>query len=166
MHPVEIRPEQPADRAAIAHVTELAFRDMPYSAGDEQDVIDRLRAADALVLSLVALVDEEVVGHIAFSPAHSAGGGSWVALGPVSVVPGRQRQGIGSRLIERGLSLVRKQGARGCILVGDPGYYRRFGFELSPGNVPDGEPEEFFMLKRFDGPPPAGRFRFHEAFYG
>lgn len=164
--PVEIRQEADADHATIGRVTEVAFRDMPYAGGDEQTVIERLRSAGALSLSLVALVDRQIVGHVAFSPAHAADATRrWYALGPVSVLPAHQRQGIGSALIETGLAELQARGARGCILIGDPAYYRRFGFELSPQNVPENEPEDYFMVKLFSGALPSGAFRFHPAFY-
>lgn len=161
-----IRPEQDSDHAIIGEVTELAFRDMPYSAGDEQIVIERLRVAGALSLSLVAVVDDEVIGHIAFSPAVAPGAAlPWFALGPVSVLPAHQRRGIGSALIEYGLTQLRELGAAGCILIGDPAFYRRFGFEHSPDNVPVDEPAEYFMVNAFCDSLPDGSFEFHPAFY-
>ena len=167
VHSFEIRNERKSDHVAIRSVTENAFRDMPYADGDEQDVIERLRAAGALALSLVAVLDRAIVGHIAFSPARVAGPTRpWFALGPVSVAPAYQHQGVGSALIKRGLSTVRELGALGCILTGNPDYYRRFGFELSPQNVPQNESEEFFMLKLFSATRPTGAFEFDEAFYG
>lgn len=165
--PIEIRKETGNDQAAIRFVTEIAFRDMPYAGGDEQDVIDRLRSVGALSLSLVAILDRDIVGHIAFSPARAADNtGPWFGLGPVSVLPERQRRGIGSALVEAGLAEIEKRGALGCILMGNPEYYRRFGFELAPENAPDDEPAEFFMLKLFAAVRSSGAFRFHAAFYG
>ncbi|MDJ0785998.1 MAG: N-acetyltransferase [Myxococcota bacterium] len=164
--PVEIRPEQAGDERPIHDLTEAAFRGMPYADGDEQEVVDRLRSAGALQLSLVAVQEGEVVGHVAFSPAEGGGPGSWLALGPVSVRPDLQRAGIGSALIERGLAEIRKQGALGCILTGNPAYYRRFGFEVTPQHAPANEPSEFFMLRCFGNARPTGAFAFHPAFYG
>ena len=163
----EIRKERSTDCGLIRAVTEVAFREMPFSDGDEQDVIDRLRSAKVLSLSLVAVIEEKVVGHIAFSPAR-AGDEScpWFALGPVSVLPDLQRQGVGSTLIESGLGQIEDLGALGCILTGNPEYYRRFGFALSPKNVPPNEPEEFFMLKLFKATQVSGPISFHKAFYG
>lgn len=164
---VAIREELPADHDRVRRVTELAFRGREYADGDEQDVIDRLRAAGALALSLVATRHGEVVGHIAFSPATAGDGSSpWFALGPVSVLPDFQRQGIGSALVRRGLSELGEKGALGCILVGDPEYYRRFGFRASPDSAPDDEPKEYFMVKPFAPVEPGGRFNFHDAFHG
>ena len=163
----EIRRENASDFEVIREITEAAFRGMPYAGGDEQDVIDRLRAADALTCSLVAAIDGEVVGHIAFSPAMAADESHpWFALGPVSVLPALQRQGIGSTLIVSGLAKIEDLGALGCILTGNPPYYRKFGFVVSPENVPPNEPEEFFMLKLLKATCAVGSFRFHDAFYG
>lgn len=162
-----IRPECSHDHLRIQEITELAFRDMPYAGGDEQDVIARLRSAQALVLSLVAEIEGNIVGHIAFSPALSGGrSDQWFALGPVSVLPDFQGKGVGSALIEAGLTRLKSDDALGCILTGNPKYYRRFGFELSPQHVPVNESEEFFMLKVFTPAAPEGAFTFHPAFYG
>jgi putative acetyltransferase len=166
MSTLEIRQEIESDFDQIHAVTELAFRGRPYAGGDEQDVIRRLRAGGAMSLSLVALLGEQLVGHVAFSPAHESSGTSpWFALGPVSVLPQFQNQGIGSALIERGLMEIRELGAIGCILTGNPDYYRRFGFDVAVANAPDNEPGEFFMIKPFTDIAPGGRFAFHQAFY-
>lgn len=164
---IEVRPEQESDWRSIHEVTRRAFEGKPYSDGDEPDLIDRLREIGALTLSLVALANGSVVGQITFSPANiSSGSRSWYALGPVSVVPERQGEGIGSLLIEAGLSEITNRGALGCILTGNPNYYRRFGFELSPSNCPSNEPEENFMVRVLSTEKPVGRFSFHKAFYG
>jgi putative acetyltransferase len=163
---IEIRPERESDHAAIRAVTEAAFAGRPYADGDEQDVIDRLRAAGALSLSLVASSDGPVVGQVSFSPASLDGRAApWCALGPVSVAPHRQREGIGSRLIEAGLAEMQRRSAHGCILVGDPAYYARFGFAPAPAHCPDREPATNFMLKLLGTTRPEGRFAFHGAFY-
>ncbi|MEM7359920.1 MAG: N-acetyltransferase [Pseudomonadota bacterium] len=167
MSELEIRTERAAEVAAIGSLTIRAFKDMPYAGGDEQDVIVRLREVGALSVSLVAVLNDEIVGHIAFSPAEiEDASGPWFALGPVSVLPDYQRSGIGSALINEGLELIAERGALGCILTGNPDYYQRFGFALAPEHVPSGEPPEYFMLKRFAGSQPGGHFVFHPAFYG
>ncbi len=167
MIPIKLRQENSTDHEVIRDLTELAFRDMAFADGDEQDVIDRLRLCGALSLSMIAEVDGKVVGHIAFSPATLTDGSSpWFALGPVSVLPSLQRQGVGSALIEAGLAHIQDTGALGCILTGNPLYYRRFGFELAPQNVPANESEKYFMLKFLRVTQPAGSFGFHAAFYG
>ncbi|WOJ94818.1 N-acetyltransferase [Congregibacter variabilis] len=167
MNNLHIRKEQGADHVIIRSITELAFRGMPYAGGDEQDVIERLRSANALTLSLVAVLDGELIGHIAFSPA-SAGDGStpWFALGPISVLPAHQRQGVGQALIESGLAELKNMKALGCILTGNPMYYEKFGFQLAPENAPSNEPAEFFMMRQLSYSLPKGQFSFHDAFYG
>ncbi|WP_245969749.1 GNAT family N-acetyltransferase [Thiocapsa rosea] len=97
---IEIRNEASDDIAAIAEVTIAAFRDLEISNQTEHLIIDALRAAETLALSLVAVVDGRVVGHIAFSPVTlSDGTGDWYGLGPVSVLPQVQRRGIGQALV-------------------------------------------------------------------
>ena len=106
-----IRKEKATDIAAIAEVTIAAFKNHPISNQTEQFIIHALRAADVLTVSLVAEIDGQVVGHIAYSPVSVSGGATdWYGLGPVSVLPGHQRQGIGKALINQGLSLLKEYG--------------------------------------------------------
>ena len=162
---VIIRGETPADVSDISEVTEAAFRTLAISNHTEQFIISALRAANALTISLVAEVEGRVVGHIAFSPVtHSDGTPDWYALGPVSVLPEQQRQGIGRALIEEGLSRLKALNARGCCLVGHPGYYTCFGFRNVEGLVHKGVPPEVFFALPFDGHVPQGTVEFHEAF--
>ncbi len=163
---VLIRDEQAADIPVIAQVTIAAFATMEISNQTEQFVIEALRAAKALAVSLVAEVDGRVVGHIAFSPVSmSDGTTNWYGLGPVSVHPDFQRRGIGKALIREGLSRLKKLNARGCCLVGHPQYYRQFGFENADGLIYEGVPGEFFFVLSFDGPIPGGKVIFHDAFH-
>ncbi len=160
-----IRAETPADLSAIAEVTVAAFRTLAISNHTEQFIISALRAANALTISLVAEVEGRVVGHIAFSPVTiSDGCPNWYGLGPVAVLPEYQRQGIGTSLIQDGLSRLKGLNAHGCCLVGHPGYYKRFGFKNIPGLVHEGVPEEVFFALSFDGHVPQGVVVFHEGF--
>ncbi len=144
---MRIRPEDANDHAAIYNLTKRAFAPMPYSGGNEQELIDNLRQSDVLTISLVACKGPDVVGHIAFSPAFAADGSEgWYALGPVSVDPELQRLSIGSKLIHAGIALLNARDAAGCILVGNPDYYSRFGFRPYPQFAPHGQPAEFFMI--------------------
>jgi putative acetyltransferase len=164
---VKIRAEISSDVHEIREITELAFKEMPFSEGDEPNVIERLREAGALSLSLVAIREGRVLGHVAFSPVKlESGGNFWFALGPVSVTPKFQNQGIGSKLIRTGLDQLEATGAIGCILTGNPDYYRRFGFQLAPKLCPDREPAEYFQIKQFTEKSIHEKFAFHEAFYG
>jgi putative acetyltransferase len=162
---IVIRHETAADASAIAEVTVAAFEALAISQHTEQFIVEALRVAGALAVSLVAEVDGRVVGHIAFSPVTiSDGTRDWYGLGPVSVLPTHQRQGIGSALIREGLERLKAIRARGCCLVGHPGYYTRFGFEHAPGLVPEGVPPEVFFALSFDGHVPRGTVAFHEGF--
>ncbi len=163
---VEIRPERPTDIDAISRITELAFRSHPYSEQTEQFIIEALRRSGALTVSLVAVLDAQVVGHIAFSPvSFSDGSTDWYGLGPLSVSPEFQRRGIGQALVRAGLSELRALGAKGCVLVGDPGFYGRFGFRSDPCCTFDGVPQQFVLSLPLDGNAQAcGRVIHHAAF--
>lgn len=160
-----IREETKGDIGAIREVTVSAFKTLAISNHTEQFIIAALRAADALTVSLVAEREDRVVGHIAFSPVSmSEGTENWYGLGPVSVLPEYQRRGIGGALIEEGLARLKRLGARGCCLVGEPGYYGKFGFRSPRGLVHEGVPQEYFLVLAFDGHIPRGTVTFHEAF--
>ncbi len=160
-----IRNETTGDERAITEVTVAAFKTLAISQHTEQFIIEALRAGKALTISLVAELDGRVIGHIAFSPvAMSDGTRNWYGLGPVSVLPEYQRQGIGTNLIREGLSRLREMNAHGCCLVGHPEYYRKFGFENVSGLVLEGVPPEVFFALSFSGPYPRGTVAFHEGF--
>ena len=131
-----IRFEKPDDADAIHELTRVAFEPMPYSSNTEARIVRDLRASGDLTLSLVAEEDGEIIGHVAFSPVTIGNvEDGWYGLGPISVKPERQRQGIGRALIERGLDVLRERDATGCALIGDPSVYRGVGFES------DGKPK-------------------------
>ncbi|MBQ0932675.1 N-acetyltransferase [Ideonella sp. 4Y16] len=162
---MQIRPESPDDSAAIHVVTELAFRGHPHSDGSEPRIVRGLRDAGALSVSLVAEVDGVVVGHVAVSPVTiSDGSPGWHGLGPISVLPAWQRQGVGSALMQAALERLRSQGAAGCVLLGDPAYYGRFGFAARPGLVYPGPPAAYFMALPLAGVLPQGEVSYHPAF--
>ncbi len=163
---MDIRAEQPADTAAIRAVTSAAFETAPHSGGNEADIVEALRTSGALTLSLVAVHREQVVGHVAFSPIEVAGTvEAWFGLGPVSVSPDFQRMGVGLGLIREGLSRLRAQGAGGCVVLGEPDYYGRFGFDSDPALRFLDEPSPYFQRLVFSGAPPEGLVRYHPAFY-
>ncbi len=161
-----IRDEAVPDQRAIFQLTKRAFASMPFSAGDEQHLINALRNNGALAISMVAVQGERVVGHIAFSPAkcgHSDD--NWFALGPVAVEPEFQGQRIGSALIEAGIQRLKSIDAAGCILTGNPDFYSRFGFVLSPNLCPPGEPAEYFMILPLLCASPSTVVEFHPLFH-
>lgn len=164
MH-VDIRTEEPSDIAVIAEVTEQAFRHAAHTCGREHLLVADLRAAGALTVSLVAVANREIVGHVAASPVtvpESAGG--WFGIGPLSVLPNFQRKGIGSRLMEAALTALRTRGARGCVLVGDPKFYSRFGFHSDPTLTVPGIPPEVCLNFRLQPNNDHGFANFHPAF--
>jgi len=123
---ITIRAERPEDASRVRHVNELAF-----GRPAEADLVERLRRACADSLSLVA-EDDAVVGHILFTPVVVESARQRIlgmGLAPVAVHPGRQRQGIGSQLVRRGLNMLRERGCPFVVVVGHPEYYPRFGFE-------------------------------------
>jgi len=162
---VTIRSETGLDIVAITDVTMAAYKTLEISNHTEQYIIEALRAAKALTISLIAELDARVVGHIAFSPVTiSDGTPNWYGLGSVSVLPEYQRQGIGKALIKEGLSRLRDWNARGCCLVGHREYYKQFGFTNSPELVLENVPPEVFFALSFDGHTPQGTGTFHDAF--
>ena len=124
-----IRPEQPADHPGVFAVNEVAF-----GRRAEAELVDAVRASESSVLSLVAEVEDEIVGHVLFSPVTIEGDGAAPAsgaLGQVGVIPGRQRQGVGSALIRAALERCPALGWEAIFVLGDPAFYARFGFELA-----------------------------------
>lgn len=162
---MNIRAETPSDINTIYEITVAAFKNHPISNQTEQFIIAALRAADALTISLVAEDAGQLVGHIAFSPVTiSDGMEGWYGMGPVSVLPERQRQGIGTALINAGLTSLKELRGRGCALIGDPNYYTRFGFRNIPRPVHEGIPQEVFLCMPFTDEIPQGSVTFHQAF--
>ncbi|GHG99004.1 GNAT family N-acetyltransferase [Pseudodonghicola xiamenensis] len=160
---MQIRNECPDDRAIIGGITRAAFATHPFSQQTEAEIIDALRDAGALHLSLVAEEGQDILGHAAFSPVEIDGRpGGWYGLGPISVRPDRQRQGIGGALLREGLAQLKDQGAAGVVLVGDPAYYTRFG--PLPGLRFDGAPAHYFMGLVLNGPRATGSVTFHPGF--
>lgn len=160
-----IRNETMADIQAISEVTIAAFQTHPISQHTEQFIINALRHAKALTISLVAELGGHVVGHIAFSPVTMSDGSlNWHGLGPISVLPEYQKQGIGKSLVNEGLSLLKNLGSKGCALVGDPTFYQRFGFKNNPALIYENIPQEYFLVLPFGDNTPQGTVVFHDAF--
>lgn len=160
-----IRPESPGDVETIHALTAAAFQHAPHSSHTEHLIVDALRAAERLTLSLVDERGGELIGHVAVSPVEvSDGTRDWFGLGPISVLPERQGEGVGSALMQAALQRLREQGAGGCVLLGDPAYYGRFGFRAEPGLLLPGVPPEYFQALSFRGAPPQGAVTYHEAF--
>jgi putative acetyltransferase len=162
---IQIRPEQLQDIAAIEAVTIEAFCNAPHTSHTEQFIVRALRSAGQLSVSLVAVEDGIVIGHVAISPVViSSGAAHWYGLGPISVLPEHQGQRIGSQLMSQALTQLQKLGASGCVVLGDPGYYARFGFKAEPSLVLPDVPPQYFQAISFAGSAPSGTVSYHEAF--
>ena len=160
-----IRAAREGDEPAIAALITEAFATAAHSSGTEASIVEGLRQAGALALSLVAEQDGRVLGYVAFSPVTIAGEDrGWFGLGPVAVLPRFQQGGIGGALIEAGLSELRRSKAKGCVLLGDPAYYGRFGFQADPRLVLPGVPAEYFQALRLADEEAEGEVAYHPAF--
>ena len=162
-----VRSEQASDIEAITQVTYAAFLGKFSDHPTEHLIVNGLREAGMLTLSLVAEVDGNIVGHVAFSPVTiNETFMDWYGLGPISVTLSLQKQGIGSKLILDGLARLRDLGAKGCVLEGSPAYYSRFGFKPKAGLTYHAAPAlEFFMALPFYDEVPTGQVEYHQAFY-
>ncbi len=165
MTTVTMRPERVGDAAAISALTAAAFAGVEHSDGSEPAIVERLRANGDLALSLVAEDEDGIVGHVAVSPVDISDGAiGWYGLGPISVHPDHQRSGVGFRLMQRAIADMRVKGARGIVLLGDPAYYGRFGFEHDPKLAYPGPPPEYFQRLVLDGDAPIGTVTYAPAF--
>ena len=162
---LEIRDEKPDDAAAIEAVPVAAFASAAHTAGTEQFIVAALRRTSALAVSLVAEAGHQIVGYVAVSPVTLSDGTSgWYGLGPISVLPENQRQGVGSRLMIEAMQRLREVGAAGCVLVGDPTYYTRFGFHNEPALTYPEVPAQYFLVLPFVASVPRAVVTFHRAF--
>ena len=162
---VVIRDQTEADFAAVHALVIAAFKTMPYACGREQFIMDALWRTGAATLALVAEDAGAIVGQVAFSKVKVGGAdGGWRGCGPLSVVPERQGQGVGGALMRAGLDRLRALGAKGCVLVGDPKYYSRIGFQNTDAMREPSAPPEVFMALRLAGDMPRGDVEFDRAF--
>lgn len=163
---VSIRAERQADHNAIKQLLITAFENAPFSQHNEHIIVDALREQKALTLSLVAEFERQIIGHIAFSPVQIGDAENWFALGPLAVAPHFQKHGLGLALIKHGLMALKDEhGANGCVVLGDPNYYRRAGFDYDPNIIYEDAPPEYFMTQPFYYNNAAGSTLFHFAFY-
>jgi putative acetyltransferase len=171
---IEIRPEQPEDVQSIHDVTVAAFLNADHADHTEQFIVKELRNSNALSISLVAIDNKTIVGHVAVSPVTIIDGSdgfngfdspvSWYGLGPISVLPSYQNKGIGSKLMKAAIKELENNRANGCVLLGDPDFYQRFGFAVIEGLILPGVPAEYFLALVINGEVPQGEVAYHEAF--
>lgn len=146
-------------------MTVAAFRNAPHTDHTEQFIIRALRNSGQLSVSLVAENDGAIIGHVAVSPVRiSSDASGWFGLGPISVAPEHQSQGVGAQLMVHALAELRALGAAGCVVLGDPGYYSRFGFYVEPSLVLPGVPAEYFQAISFNGSMPSGTVSYDDSF--
>lgn len=162
-HDMLIRNETAGDIPAISRLVTEAFRTLPQSSGTEADIVEKLRTAGALALSLVAEDAGEAIGYLAASEARIGQQGGWGLIGPIAVLPSRHGQGTGTALMAEALRRLRTTG-RGAALVGDPAYYGRFGFRAFPGLGVTGCPPEVVQALPFEDGEPRGELIHHPAF--
>lgn len=162
---MNIRKEQPEDIQAIHDVTVAAFLNAPHTDHTEQFIVKALRDSGVLSISIVAKEKGVVVGHVAVSPVIvSDGAEGWYGLGPISVLPDNQGKSIGSQLMKAAIDELNNIGAKGCVLLGDPGFYQRFGFEPKDGLILPDVPPEYFQALLLLGDLPQGVVTYHESF--
>ncbi len=162
---MKIRKETPSDIAAIEAMTIAAFQNAAHTNHAEQFIVNALRNSGQLTVSLIAEDNDSVIAHVAVSPVTISGGAiSWYGLGPISVTPEHQGQGLGAQLMEHALAELRTLGAAGCVVLGEPAYYSRFGFNAEPSLVLPGVPAEYFQAISFNGSLPSGTVSYHDSF--
>jgi putative acetyltransferase len=162
---IKIRAESAHDIPAISSVIAAAFLTAPHTSYTEEFIVGALRRAGKLTVSRVATHNDEVVGHVAISPIEISGKAlGWYGLGPVSVLPSYQRRGIGSALVMDALLILSSSGAGGCVVLGDPAFYERFGFSAHEALTLSGVPAEHFLAVAFDHVVPQGEVSYHDAF--
>lgn len=147
---LSIRPEQTTDQAAIEHIVRSAFLMEIYSNQTEHLLVNELRKNQALTLSLVAEYQQQILGYLAFSAVTINGQHlGWHGLAPLAVAPSWQNQGVGSQLVQAGLATLHALGTAGCVVLGDPHYYGRFGFRTTSDLSLAEVPAEYFQALKF-----------------
>jgi len=160
-----IRNERGSDSARISEIITLAFENDPISDKREAEIVRLMRDDSALTISLIAESKGEIVGHIAFSKVTMNDEFiDWYGLAPVSIDPKYQNKGIGSKLVNEGIKLLKEIDAKGCVLLGEPDFYGRFGFEANSQLILPCVPAEYFQALSFSDSIPSGIVKYHQAF--
>lgn len=155
MQNVIISEETEKDRKNVCNIIKDAFAFVQHSDGDEHNLVERLRGSEVFIpkLSLVAVLNNEVVGYVLFTKLEVAKT-TQLALAPLAVAPKFQKRGIGSLLVETGHKKAMEMGFEYSIVLGNPGYYSRFGYRPSDEfniKCPFNVPREYFMAAKLQG---------------
>lgn len=165
MATIAVRGAIATDQVAIDWVLQTAFAHHPYSDHREHRQVQELRRLGVLTLELVAVHRGAIAGYGAFSRVRLAGApGPWYGLAPLGVAPPHQRRGLGTQLVKTGLAQLQQRGALGCIVLGDPRYYGRFGFRPWGGLTYGLAPPNTVMAVALGAAVPRGAVTFHPAF--
>lgn len=160
-----LRNEQETDIHAIFELTQKAFEHAEHTDHTEQFIVNALRNAQQLTISIVAELNQKIIGHVAISPVEiSSGAPNWYGLGPISVASEYQKRGVGSALMKQALQQLKQLGGAGCVVLGDPAYYSKFGFKVIPNLTLAHVPTEYFQALSFRGTFPQGEVKYHPAF--
>lgn len=162
---LSLRNEHADDIENIFNLTQLAFLNAAHTDHTEHLIVNALRDANQLTISVVAELDRQIIGHVAISPVEiSSGAQHWYGLGPISVAPEYQQQGVGKALIQHALQQLQQLNAAGCVVLGDPAYYSKFGFQPHASLILDDVPAEYFQVLAFNQSIPHGTVKYHPAF--
>ncbi|ALM52099.1 GNAT family N-acetyltransferase [Halomonas huangheensis] len=165
---LKIRPERAADAADIRHLVDQAFAGAAHASGHEARIVESLRDVGVLTSWVAEIIEQRgsrLVGQLSLSPVSiGAVDAGWFGLGPIAVAPAHQRQGIGARMVDTALEHLRHIGASGCVLVGDPGWYQRFGFRTATGMLFADVPAEYLLVWPRREEWPHGQLNYHPAF--
>lgn len=164
--PFRVREADHGDEAFIEVVVERAFAKEALASGREAEIVRELRAKRRVRMIMVAEDGPgQLVGVLVLSPVRMENQATgWFGLGPVAVVPEWQRRGVGSAMIGATMATLHMEHANGCVVLGEPKFYERFGFRRLPNLTLPGTPEGYFLALPFDGTTPEGRVRYHAAF--
>lgn len=162
---MQLREEVPSDSDAISALIQAAFATAAHSSQTEAYIVLALRRRGRLSISLVAEHAGQLLGHVAVSPVSLDDGSiGWYGLGPIAVLPERQGEGIGSLLMQAAIARLQALGAAGCVLLGEPDYYQRFGFRALPGLRLADVPPAYFLALPLAGEVPQAEVRYDPAF--
>lgn len=149
----------------LSHLLFEAFSGHPHSVQNEYEIVEKLRSSHSLITEITDYDGDLLTGYCAFSPLLLNGKpAKWAGAGPLAVLPGYQNKGMGTALMQEGIRKLQSLGYEGCVLVGDPVFYSRFGFMPHQDMILENIPAEYFLVLSFSGIIPKAKVAFHPAF--